>query len=92
MDKPIPPAVATRVANVLVEVMDELRALHDVSVGAEHLASSDSFPLVAGAVCQHVHALLDRCSVELGGFPSGAFDPSERFSDDTGIETEAEHG
>lgn len=91
MDKPIPPAVATRVASVLGDVMNELRALREIALSADDLASLDAFPLVTGAICERAYTLLDRCSVKLGGIYGGAFDLDARFAGDTGVETEAEH-
>lgn len=81
MAKTISPEVVQKVGDVLQDVMGELRALRDVSTTADDsFTEPDTFPLLAGAVCERAHVMLDRCAVALGAIPTGAFDLDARLS------------
>jgi hypothetical protein len=71
-DSALTPEAASKIAGVLGDVMNELRALVDASQQFEGL-ESDTLPILAEAICKRAHVRLDRCAILLGAVEAGSF-------------------
>jgi hypothetical protein len=76
MNKPIPYAVAARIAVVLTGAMAELRALRNIADGSLDNVQEDpdAVPTATIAICERVHVMLDQRAIKMGAMPQGNYD------------------